>query len=151
MYASDLTDAQWAKLEPLLKPPRLDRHGGGRPRKYELRRIVDAMLYVVKTGDSDDETSQVMQPRPNVLIELGMALSVYRHQTIIVQVGRIRRIADLAGFNIIHFDGSDTAIGKIVERLKVAGCAVDDMGTDWRRTRRFLGLDAYTRQSRAES
>jgi len=23
---------------------------GGRPRKYELRRVVDAMLYVVKTG-----------------------------------------------------------------------------------------------------
>jgi hypothetical protein len=26
------------------------RHGGGRPRKYELRRVVDALLYVVKTG-----------------------------------------------------------------------------------------------------
>jgi transposase len=50
MYPSDLTETQWAKLEPLLRSPRLDRHGGGRPRKYELRRIVDAMLYVVKTG-----------------------------------------------------------------------------------------------------
>ena len=39
-----------AKLEPLLKPPRLDPHGGGRPRKYELRRVVDALLYVGKTG-----------------------------------------------------------------------------------------------------
>ena len=50
MYPSDLTDAQWAKLEPLLKPPGGNRHAGGRPRKYELRRIVDALLYVVKTG-----------------------------------------------------------------------------------------------------
>jgi transposase len=50
MYPSDLTDAQWGKLEPLLKPPRGNRHAGGRPRKYELRRIVDALLYVVKTG-----------------------------------------------------------------------------------------------------
>jgi|SRR5579863_9013006 transposase len=50
MYPSDLTDAQWSKLEPLLKPPRGTRHAGGRPRKYELRRIVDALLYVVKTG-----------------------------------------------------------------------------------------------------
>ena len=50
MYPSDLTEMQWAKLEPLLKPPRLGRHGGGRPRKYELRRVVDALLYVVKTG-----------------------------------------------------------------------------------------------------
>ena len=50
MYASDLTDAQWLQLEPLLKRVRGDRHSGGRPCKYELHRIVDAMLYVVKTG-----------------------------------------------------------------------------------------------------
>ena len=50
MYPSDLRDGQWARLEPLLKEPRSKRHAGGRPRKYELRRVVDAMLYVVKTG-----------------------------------------------------------------------------------------------------
>ena len=39
MYPSDLTDAQWIKLEPLLKPSRGNRHAGGRPRKYDsLRR-----------------------------------------------------------------------------------------------------------------
>jgi len=50
MSPSDLTDAQWQRLEPLLMETRVKRHGGGRPRKYELRRVVDAMLYVVKTG-----------------------------------------------------------------------------------------------------
>jgi transposase len=50
MYPSDLTDAQWTRLEPLLKKPRGQRHAGGRPRKYELRQVVDALLYVVKTG-----------------------------------------------------------------------------------------------------
>lgn len=50
MYPSDLTDTQWSKLEPLLKPPRGDRHAGSRPRKYELRPVVDPQLYVVKTG-----------------------------------------------------------------------------------------------------
>ena len=50
MYPSDLSDAQWLQLEPLLQPVRGDRHGGGRPRKYELRRVVDAVLYLVKTG-----------------------------------------------------------------------------------------------------
>ena len=50
MYPSDLTDAQWARLEPLLYRDRGNRHAGGRPRKYELRRVVDALLYVVKTG-----------------------------------------------------------------------------------------------------
>jgi len=50
MYPSDLTDAQWAKLAPLLLERPSGRHGGGRPRKYELRRVTDAMLYGVKTG-----------------------------------------------------------------------------------------------------
>jgi transposase len=50
MYPSDLTDKQWSKLEPLLNESRGSRHAGGRPRKHALRRVVDALLYVVKTG-----------------------------------------------------------------------------------------------------
>ncbi len=50
MYPSDLTDVQWNKLEPLLNEPRVGRHAGGRPRKYGQRRVVEALLYVVKTG-----------------------------------------------------------------------------------------------------
>jgi transposase len=50
MYPSDLTDRQWSKLSPLLNERRGARHAGGRPRKHEQRRVVDALLYVVKTG-----------------------------------------------------------------------------------------------------
>jgi transposase len=50
MYPSDLTDRQWSRLWPLLNEPRGERHAGGRPPKYEQRRVVDALLYVVKTG-----------------------------------------------------------------------------------------------------
>src|ERR1035437_1991462 len=50
MYPSDLTDKQWSRLSPLLNEPRVERHAGGRPRKHEQRRVVDALLYVVKTG-----------------------------------------------------------------------------------------------------
>src|SRR5260370_41464131 len=39
-YPSDLTDAQWAVLKPLLPPNR----ALGRPRKTGLREIVDALL-----------------------------------------------------------------------------------------------------------
>ncbi|SDK05867.1 Transposase [Nonomuraea jiangxiensis] len=45
-YPSDLTDAQWALIEPLLPPPR----PGGRPEKHPRRDVVDAILYVVRTG-----------------------------------------------------------------------------------------------------
>ena len=50
MYPSDLSDVQWAWLEPLLKESQGKRHAGDRSRKHEFRRVVDAMLYVVKAG-----------------------------------------------------------------------------------------------------
>src|SRR3954467_13728228 len=45
-YQTDLTDAQWAILGPLLPPP----PGGGRPRTTDLREVLDAILYVLRTG-----------------------------------------------------------------------------------------------------
>ena len=45
-YPTDLTDAQWAMLEPLVPPPRL----GGRPPAHPRRELVDAMLYVLRGG-----------------------------------------------------------------------------------------------------
>src|SRR3954463_2809410 len=45
-YPSDLTDAEWELVEPLLPPP----GEGGRPEKHPRRDIVDAILYVVRTG-----------------------------------------------------------------------------------------------------
>jgi len=50
MYVTDLTDGQWEKLEPLLTARPSGRHAGGRPRLYPLRRVVNGLLYVVKTG-----------------------------------------------------------------------------------------------------
>jgi putative transposase len=46
-YPSDLTDRQWAIIAPLLERPH---PGYGRPRKYPLREIVNALFYVVKNG-----------------------------------------------------------------------------------------------------
>jgi putative transposase len=45
-YPSDVTDAQWAIIEPLLR-----RSGRmGRPVKLDLRRILNALLYWERTG-----------------------------------------------------------------------------------------------------
>ena len=46
-YPSDLTDKQWALIEPMV-PVR----SGGRPALHPRRRIVDAILYVNRTGCS---------------------------------------------------------------------------------------------------
>jgi predicted nucleotide-binding protein len=86
------------------------------------------------------------QPRPNVLIELGMVLMAYPERTIIVEIGAVKPIADIAGRNVIKFDGSDVALGKIAQRLRLAGCAVDEDGSDWRETAPFRDLAAYLRE-----
>jgi len=43
---SDLTDAEWALLEPFFPPP----SHVGRPRKWPMRRIVEAILYLLRGG-----------------------------------------------------------------------------------------------------
>ena len=48
-YPSDLTDAEWAVLEPLLAPGRAVGQRG-RPRTVPLREIVNGILYVLRTG-----------------------------------------------------------------------------------------------------
>jgi transposase len=44
-YPSDLTDAQWALVNPLIPV-----YPGGRPRKTAMRDVLDAVLYIVRTG-----------------------------------------------------------------------------------------------------
>src|SRR5258707_15682016 len=45
-YPSDLTEEQWALLEPLIPQPSQD----GRPVEVERREIVNAILYVLRAG-----------------------------------------------------------------------------------------------------
>ena len=45
-YASDVTDAEWALIEPHM--PAVKRLG--RPRETELRAVLDAILYIARTG-----------------------------------------------------------------------------------------------------
>ena len=47
-YSSDLSDSQWARVEPLL--PKHDPKKGGRPRIWRLREILNAIFYMEKTG-----------------------------------------------------------------------------------------------------
>lgn len=45
-YASDMRDREWAQIAPLLPPP----NRRGRPRRWHLRPIVEAILYILWTG-----------------------------------------------------------------------------------------------------
>ena len=45
-YPSDLSDAEWALVAPLIPPAKR----GGRPRDVNLREVLNAILYVLSTG-----------------------------------------------------------------------------------------------------
>ena len=45
-YPSDLTNAEWALVEPMIPPARR----GGRPRDVNVREVLNAIFYVLSTG-----------------------------------------------------------------------------------------------------
>jgi transposase len=47
-YATDLTDREWAILEPLVPAPK----PGGRPCRWDRREILNGIYYVVRSGGS---------------------------------------------------------------------------------------------------
>ena len=54
-YPSDISDARWALIEPALtawQQPRIDRRPTGEPAHTDLREVVNALLYINRTGIS---------------------------------------------------------------------------------------------------
>jgi putative transposase len=47
-YPTDLTDKQWAEVEPLIPPE----EPGGRHRAVDMREVIDGILYLVRGGIS---------------------------------------------------------------------------------------------------
>ena len=45
-YPTDLTDAQWEVLTPLIPPPT----PGGRPRRLDMRQVLNAIFYIDRAG-----------------------------------------------------------------------------------------------------
>jgi len=61
-YPSDLTDAQWAILEPLVPP---SKHGG-RPRTVNVREVINTILYLNRTGCQWDMLPHDLLPKSTV-------------------------------------------------------------------------------------
>lgn len=60
-YPTDLTDEQWAIMEPLLPAPKTQGRTG-RPRKYPYRQIVNGIFYVLRTGCTWDMMPHDLPP-----------------------------------------------------------------------------------------
>jgi putative transposase len=61
-YPSDLTDKEWAILAPLIPGPRR----GGRPRTTDMREVLNAIVYVLKTGCQWDHLPHDFPPKGTV-------------------------------------------------------------------------------------
>jgi transposase len=61
-YLTDLTDAQWHILQPLLPAAK----PGGRPRAVDMREIINTILYLNRTGCQWDRLPHDLLPKSTV-------------------------------------------------------------------------------------
>ena len=61
-YSSDLTDAQWSILEPLIPGCKY----GGRPREVDMREVINTILYLNRTGCQWDLLPHDLLPKSTV-------------------------------------------------------------------------------------
>ena len=61
-YPSDLTDAEWSLIEPLIPPAK----PGGNKREVDIREIINGILYVLSTGCQWQAIPKDLPPRSTV-------------------------------------------------------------------------------------
>jgi predicted nucleotide-binding protein len=72
------------------------------------------------------------QPRPNVIFEAGLALGAHSDKTILVQVGDVRDISDIAGKHLVHLSNSFANRKRLADRLESKlKFNIDLAGTTW--------------------
>ena len=64
-YTSDLTDEQWAIVAPLI-PPAKQNPRGGRPRKVDMREVLNTLFYQNRTGCQWDMLPHDLLPKSTV-------------------------------------------------------------------------------------
>lgn len=84
-----------------------------------------------KKSDSADEKRPRYQPRQNVLFEAGMAVALMPERTLFVQAGKVKILSDIAGRHLLHLSNSTPSRKEFINKLRLAGCDVDDEGNDW--------------------
>jgi transposase len=85
-YPSDLTDAEWALVGPLIPPARR----GGRPRDVDIREVLNAVFYLLSTGCQWDALPKDLPPKSTVYEYFSLWRSdrtlLRLHQTLYAQV-----------------------------------------------------------------
>jgi predicted nucleotide-binding protein len=78
------------------------------------------------------------QPRPNVIFEAGLALGAHSDKTILVQVGTVRDISDIAGKHMVYLSNSFADRKRLADRLaSKLKFKVDLDGVTWQNVGNF--------------
>jgi predicted nucleotide-binding protein len=91
-------------------------------------------------NDPSYEADLTPQPRPNVLLEGGMALGLFPDRTVIVELGQLRPVSDIGGRHVIRMNDTPERRHELAQRLQTAGCAVNMTGTDWYKAGTFSSV-----------
>ncbi len=108
-------------------------------------------------GEEDREKHLSHQARPNVLFEAGLAFGRHPDRTILLQIGSMRSISDIAGLHLVRYSGKSESDAEfkfrndLANRLEHAGCDVNRKGNDWMSAGAFkLALDLHNQRGNYE-
>jgi len=85
----------------------------------------------IRQNDPEFEKKYTLQARPNVLFEAGWAMGKFPERTIIVELGKLKPFTDISGRYVVRLNNTPEKRKDVISRLKLAGCAVNDSGSDW--------------------
>lgn len=150
------------KLEPIDWPIAVSLTGKGAPFIFDVVRAgieASQCCLVLFTGDDTVKLrsefgleKSAYQPRPNVIFEAGIALSLIgQDQTIIVTFEDLRQLSDLGGMSFLKLDNNPESRKSLINRLKTAGCDLDDSGTDYLNHEKTGNFDALSLSEPEES
>jgi len=94
------------------------------------------------------ETQLTAKPRQSVIFEAGMAMALRPNQTVLVELGGVHAISDLAGFHVIRMDNSIEKRKMLADSLETAKCRVDRSGDEWKSKEKGGDFDAAIEASK---
>jgi putative transposase len=119
-YPSDLTDIQWAIVAPLIPPAK----SGGRPREVDMREVVNAILYLNRSGCQWDMLPHDLPPKSDVYFYFARWRDDGTWRTI-VDALRTKVRTEVA-----HRDATPSAASVDSQTVKTAGQPATDTGYD---------------------
>jgi putative transposase len=119
-YPSDLTDIQWALIEPLIPPAK----SGGRPRDVDMREVVNAILYLNRSGCQWDMLPHDLPPKSDVYFYFARWRDDGTWQAI------VEALRSKVRTEVEHREATPSAASVDSQTVKTAGQPATDTGYD---------------------